>query len=239
MQTDTPHPDAAPTARCRRRIIQAAIRALDVSCLLRLLDVEPDPEFDHLLAPVLACAALIEPGAASHMLRVGRIAEATARMAGWDAPRAAELRLHGALHDVGKVGVSPALLRKPGPLTDEERRRVERHTEIGFRLLARARAPLLQTAARVAGEHHEWWNGRGYPRGRSGEEIAPGARIVAIADVYDALTSHRPYRPALAPEDAVQLMRAGRGTQFDPVFFDAFLEAWRLCTSHHPCPGAG
>jgi putative two-component system response regulator len=143
--------------------------------------------------------------------------------------------VHGGLHDLGKVGVSAALLAKPGPLTDDERRSVERHATIGFRLLARARAPLLRTAARVARDHHEWWNGRGYPRGRSGDAIHPCARIVAIADVYDALTSPRPYRGALAPEDAIRIMRDGRGTQFDPLFFDAFLEAWSLCASRAPC----
>lgn len=172
------------------------------------------------------------------MLRVGRIAEATARAAGWDPMRATELRVHGALHDLGKVGVSPAILRKAGPLSDEERRSVERHAGIGARLLSGARAPILRTAARVAGQHHEWWDGRGYPHARAGEEIHPCARIVALADVYDALTSTRPYRAALTPEDALGIMHGGRGTQFDPRLFDSFVEAWTRCASRPRCPVA-
>jgi putative two-component system response regulator len=240
MQTDTPHPAAAPTARRERRTIRAALRALDARWLLRPRDLEPGPELDRLLAPLLACAARVaEPGAAGHMLRVGRIAEATARTAGWDPLRAAELRVHGALHDLGKLAVGAAILGKAGPLSEDERRSVERHAAAGFWLLAGARAPLLRTAARVAREHHEWWDGHGYPRRLAGKEIHPSARVVAIADVYDALTSTRPYRGALPPETAVAIMREGRGTQFDPHLFDAFLEAWTLCTSHGPCLPAG
>src|SRR5688500_4938924 len=99
------------------------------------------------------------------MQGVGMIAEAIAVAAGWAQEAADELRIHAALHDVGKLGISAAILTKPGPLTAAERQSVERHPAIGRRLLAGASTPLLQVAARVAGEHHECWDGSGYPSG--------------------------------------------------------------------------
>lgn len=174
------------------------------------------------LSELLASAA--EPGAAEHGTRVGLIAEATALAAGWPAPIASELRVIAALHDIGKVAVDEAILSKPGPLTPAERRRVETHPIIGHRILA-SRVPLLRRAARIARDHHERWDGTGYPRRLAGKQIDRRARVVAIADVYDALTSRRPYRDALTPEEALLIMRAGRGAQFEPALLDAFVDA--------------
>lgn len=224
MQTDTPHRTRTTSGDRARRAIHSALRAIDARWRDRPTDLEPGGEQERVLAPLLACAARVrEPGAADHMRRVGRIAEATARAAGWTEAAAAELRLLGALHDLGKLGIRTTVLGKAGPLTDAERRHVERHAGIGHRLLSRARTPLIRAAARVALQHHEWWNGDGYPHGLAGREIAPAARIIAIADVYDALTSPRPYRGPLAQGVALRIMRDGRGTQFDPELFDAFV----------------
>jgi putative two-component system response regulator len=174
------------------------------------------------------------PGLEGHAARVGTIARATARAAAWKEEDVEELPLHGALHDIGKAGVDPLILAKPGSLTPEEKRSVERHAAIGYRLLA-SRVPLLRRAARVAWQHHERWDGTGYPRGLAGKQIDRRARLVAIADVYDALTSTRPYRPALTPEEALQIMRAGRESHFDPHLLDAFVQAWTLAKGQWEC----
>lgn len=232
MTTDTPNPFAATTHP--RFAIRSAIRALDGNT-----DVTATSSLSTLrvaLAPIVACAASVgEPGAAAHMDRVGSIAESIALARGWDPSAAAELRFHGLLHDVGKLCVSADLLNKPGPLTAEERQAVECHAVLGFALLDGSSLPLLQTAARVAHEHHEWWDGRGYPRRLAGTAIDPCARVIALADVYDALTSPRAYRGAYSPEVALEMMREGRGTQFDPELFDAFEAAWRTCGSRAVC----
>jgi putative two-component system response regulator len=240
MQTVTPQATAAPTIREDRRLLRDAIQTIDAQWIRAPHEFEQDHSLDGLLAPLLALAARVpEPGAADHVRRVGRLAEATALAAGWDAGRAAELRVHGVLHDLGKLGVQPALLAKPGPLSPDERRQVQRHAEIGFHLLRGSSTPLLRAAARVAREHHEWWNGGGYPFGLAGSRIDPNARVIAIADVYDALTSARPYRGPITSEPALALLEEGRGRQFDPQLLDAFLETVAPRASEIACAPLG
>jgi putative two-component system response regulator len=134
------------------------------------------------------------------------------------------MRLASALHDVGKIGVPDAVLLKPGPLSAEEQEIMQRHTVIGHRMLSDSASPLLQLGASIALTHHERWDGTGYPSGMAGEGIPPEGRVTAIADVYDALTNHRPYRPALDPADAIAHMRSGRGRHFDPDLLDLFVD---------------
>jgi|GEM_PF-5493317 len=130
---------------------------------------------------------------------------------------------HGALlHDLGKLGVSEAVLTKPAPLTPEELVEMRRHPEIGAHLLERLN--LHPTIRTLVLQHHEWYDGRGYPKGLAGEEIAFGARILAVADAYDALTSHRPYRKALPQEAALEELQLRNGSQFDPLVVRALLE---------------
>src|SRR5437879_3604442 len=128
------------------------------------------------------------------------------------------------LHGVGKVAIPGAILLKPGPLTAEERAIVETHAEEGHRLVSGSSSSILGLAATIALSHQEKWDGSGYPRGLKGEEIPIEGRIVAVADVFDALTSDRVYRKAFSVEDAIQMMREQRGRHFDPVLLDAFLE---------------
>jgi response regulator RpfG family c-di-GMP phosphodiesterase/DNA-binding CsgD family transcriptional regulator len=136
-----------------------------------------------------------------------------------------EVRLAAALHDVGKIGVPDTILLKPSSLTPDEYVVMQRHSQIGYQLLAESDSHLLALAATVALEHHEWWDGSGYPHGRHEEEISPEARVAAVADVFDALTSHRVYRAAMTVDDAVAVMTELRGQQFEPRALDAFLDS--------------
>ncbi len=133
------------------------------------------------------------------------------------------LRAAAPMHDVGKIGTADEILRKPGRLTDEERKEMERHTVIGYDILANSASKLLRIAAIIALTHHERFDGTGYPRGLVGKEIPLDGRITAVADVFDALLSDRCYRPAMSVTEAVTLMEEGRGAQFDPEIVDVLL----------------
>jgi len=160
----------------------------------------------------------------AHIERIGRFSTLLAEQVGME-PELCERLSHAApLHDVGKVAIPDSILLKPGSLTPDERAIVETHAEEGHRLLGGSSSSILDLAATIALSHHEKWDGSGYPRGVMGEVIPIEGRIVAIADVFDALTSDRVYRKAFPVEEAVQMMRAQRGLHFDPVLLDAFLE---------------
>jgi putative two-component system response regulator len=158
-----------------------------------------------------------------HVERVSAYAYRIAVALGMSSERADLLHVASPLHDVGKIAIPDSILSKPGPLTAGERLEMERHTELGHELLAGSGSELLDVAAVVARTHHERWDGTGYPRGLEGEEIPLEGRIVAVADVYDALTSDRPYRRATSTEEARRYLLHQRGTAFDPAIVDAFL----------------
>ncbi|MDT8903131.1 HD domain-containing phosphohydrolase [Anaeroselena agilis] len=132
-----------------------------------------------------------------------------------------DLSLLAQFHDIGKVGIADALLFKPGPLTAEERKEMERHSEIGHRIAQSV--PEFVPISDFILKHHEWWNGRGYPLGLSGEEIPLECRILSIADAFDAMTSNRPYRKAMTQRDAVGELRRFAGVQFDPRLVEVFI----------------
>lgn len=136
-----------------------------------------------------------------------------------------ELRIASALHDIGKIGIPDAVLLKPGPLDPGERAVMERHPQIGHEILSGSADPVMALAARIALSHHERIDGTGYPNGLHGNTIPLEGRVAAVADVFDALTRDRVYRTALPVERALSILRAGRGTQFDPVVLDAFESA--------------
>jgi putative two-component system response regulator len=167
---------------------------------------------------------LHDPEAGRHANRIARIASYLASQLGLDDEQILLLRAAAPMHDVGKIAVADAILLKPGPLTPAERSEMERHTDVGHEILTDSESELLRMAARIALTHHEWFDGSGYPRGLEGEEIPIEGRIVAVADVFDALLSDRPYRKALPADEAVEILKKGRGTQFDPEVIDVLLE---------------
>jgi len=161
-----------------------------------------------------------------HCDRVGHNAVAIGRRLGLDVHALGPLYWSALLHDLGKIGVPEAILRKPGPLTADEFEEVKKHCRLGHTVLLRASKDFSQIADGLL-RHHERWDGTGYPDGLAGEEIPLFGRIVAVADVFEALTSHRPYRDPLPTEEALAILRRDRGTHFDPAVVDAFMTAYR------------
>ena len=158
-----------------------------------------------------------------HTRRVGEIAALLASALGMPEEQIEVIRRAAPMHDVGKIGISDMILLKPGKLTDEEFDTIKTHAAIGARLLAGGRSSLVKTAEIIAGSHHERWDGNGYPNQLAGEEIPIEGRIVAIADVFDALTHERPYKKAWPVEEARSEIERQSGKQFDPHIVEAFL----------------
>jgi putative nucleotidyltransferase with HDIG domain len=180
------------------------------------------------VSTLLALAQAIEvrdPHSSGHALRVGVMAEVVAARLGWDEADVEVLRLGAALHDVGKLAVPEKILRKPGPLDEAERAEIRRHPEEGARMVARHRA--LQLVVPAVLYHHESWDGSGYPVGLEGEAIPAEARVLAVVDAFDAMTTDRAYRRALSEAGAVAELERCAGAQFDPEIVRVFVEAWK------------
>jgi response regulator RpfG family c-di-GMP phosphodiesterase len=160
-----------------------------------------------------------------HTRRIGEICFVLARELRVGDERADLIRLASPLHDLGKIAIPDRILLKPGPLTPAERAIMEEHAEMGFELLTGSGERILDVAALIALTHHERYDGKGYPHGLAGEEIALEGRIAAVADVFDAMTSSRAYRDAESTDRAIEVIRAGSGSQFDPRVVAAFLTA--------------
>ena len=159
----------------------------------------------------------------NHVRRVSMVAEAIARAAGYDDDFCRLIQAASPMHDVGKIGISDLIMLKPGGFTDEEFSIMQSHVTIGGEILANSKSEVLQLAHEITLTHHEKYNGKGYPEGLVGEEIPVSGRIVAIADVFDALTSERPYKKAWPIDKAVALIVREKGEHFDPVLVDAFV----------------
>lgn len=180
-----------------------------------------------------------------HVLRVGKYVGLIARELGFVEPEAEKLELAATLHDVGKIGIPDAILLKPGKLEPEEFEMMQKHSafgkkivsamdpseyaafvghaELGSTIIGQCTSPILKLASRVSLTHHEKWDGSGYPLGLAGEDIPLEGRITAVADVFDALSSRRPYKPAFALTKCLEILEEGRDNHFDPKVLDAFL----------------
>lgn len=170
-------------------------------------------------------AEMREPSIGAHIERMSSMCELICKRTGTPALHCDVVRLGSLMHDVGKIGIPDSILLKPGSLTSEETAIMRKHAEIGHRILSGSSASVLRVAASIALTHHEWFDGSGYPQGLVEAEIPLEGRIAAIADVFEALTSDRVYRPAFSFEEAVGMVRSGRGSQFDPELLDLFLES--------------
>jgi HD-GYP domain-containing protein (c-di-GMP phosphodiesterase class II) len=186
------------------------------------------------LASLSAAIEARDPYLRGHSSRVTAYAEALARRLGWAGQKLQELRLGGSLHDVGKMSVPQHILRKAGPLADVEAAALRRHPAEGVRLIAGIER--FRPALPYVLFHHERWDGGGYPTGRAGREIPVEARILALADAFDAMISTRAYRPALPLDYALGEVDRGAGTQFDPDLAGLFLETWSAAEIEAPPP---
>ncbi|NOZ02877.1 MAG: response regulator [Deltaproteobacteria bacterium] len=161
----------------------------------------------------------------AHILRMSHYAAAIARSMGLGDEKAESIRYAAPMHDIGKIGTPDSILFKPGPLDQAEREVMKQHTVIGGQILEGSDSEFIQMAEKIALNHHERWDGKGYPRGLKGQEIPLDARISALADFFDAVTSARPYRKEPFPtEKAFEMIIKGRGAHFDPEVVDSFLE---------------
>jgi putative two-component system response regulator len=174
-----------------------------------------------------------DPETGGHLQRMAEYARLIAKHLGLPAEDQRMILEAAPMHDVGKVGTPDDILRKPGKLTPEEIDIMKQHTTMGMQILQGSKSRILQTACVIAHTHHEKFDGSGYPRGLSGEAIPLMGRIVAVADVFDALTSKRPYKPAWSIDRAGDSLREGAGAHFDPHCVDAFFSGWTAALEIH------
>lgn len=177
---------------------------------------------EEVICRLVSAAQWSDEETGMHIRRTGLLSEALARAAGWFGDDLEAIRQAAPMHDVGKIGIPDAILQKPDSLTPAEFEVMKTHTRIGADILSGSKVPMLQMARDIALDHHERWDGAGYPRGLAGKAIPEAARIVAIVDVYDALTHDRVYRPAMPEAEALAEMRRGAGTHFDPSLLSLF-----------------
>lgn len=171
-----------------------------------------------------------DPETGAHILRMAHYSRLIAKIMGLPEEEQELIFKAAPMHDIGKVATPDNILLKPGRLTDEEMAIMKQHAEVGYQILSQSNAPLLKVGAEIARNHHERFDGQGYPHQLRGKDIPLVGRIVAVADVFDALTSERPYKKAWSLEDARQHLLNNSGTHFDPDCVNAFLSDWSEIT---------
>ena len=211
----------AEEARRQSEILR--LRTTELESLVRGRTVELEQTQLEVLERLAILAEFRDTETGEHTVRVGDTCAALAREMELDGEWTDRLRLAARLHDIGKVAIPDSILLKPGPLDDAEFEVMKTHTTVGARILSGSSSPLLRLAEEVALNHHERWDGAGYPNGLVGEDIPMSGRLCAVADVFDALTHDRPYKKAWTTADAVDFIRSESGTRFDPRVVDAFV----------------
>jgi putative two-component system response regulator len=208
----------------QRKVVESTLGISELKLRLERVNLGSSLEDERIVAHLSSAVCLRDDDTGRHIERVSITAAALADWRGFVVDPAPAIRLAAAMHDVGKIGVPDWVLLKPGRLSPDERAIIERHCELGYALLNGSSSPVLQLAASVALNHHERWDGNGYPNRRRGEDIPLEARITSVADVFDALTRDRVYRAALPLETAVDVMLRDRSGLFDPQLLDLFLD---------------
>ena len=201
---------------------QAYERLLEEQVRDRTADIRRREE--EIALRLVAASEYRDEETGAHIRRVGLYAAVLAEQFGWDRQEVDDIRVAAPMHDIGKIGLPDQILLKPDRLTSEEFEMVKQHTVIGAGILDGSDVPLLNMAKDIALSHHERWDGVGYPARLKGAAIPESARMVAIADVYDALVRRRVYRPAMPEDEAIASMRRGRGRSFDPKLLDCFFD---------------
>ncbi len=176
-----------------------------------------------LLEKLQTIASFRDSDTSEHTQRVGRISQLLAEAIQLSPQQSIYIRMTAPLHDIGKIGIPDSILFKNGPLDDEEWKIMKTHTQIGAKIL-KSDLKILKCARNIALYHHERYDGKGYPSGLAGEKIPIEARIVTVADSFDAIVSTRPYKPPRSYEEGIKELRAGTGGQFDPKIVDAFVK---------------
>lgn len=205
---------------------QLAERAVSLAEAVAAATAEVADREMELILRLSRAAECRDPDTGAHIQRMAHVSALIAERLGLGSERTTMLLRAAPMHDVGKLGIPDSILLKPGRLTPEETTVMRRHAEIGWRILAGSGSPLVALAAEIALAHHEKFDGSGYPQGLAGDAIPIEARIVAVADVFDALTTSRPYKRPWSDDDARDFLVTNSGSHFDPDCVGAFLAAW-------------
>ena len=205
-------PVSAPTVRARVRTHLSLVSAKQLS-----------QSYNDAIYMLGEASEFKDTDTGTHIWRMAAYSSALAAAAGWSKEDCLQLELAAPMHDIGKLAIPDAILHKPAKLDAQEWATMQTHSEVGYKILSKSAAPLLQMAATVARCHHERWDGLGYPQGLAGEAIPEMARIVSIADVFDALSTKRPYKDVSPLERVVQTLKDSAGTHFEPRLLAHFL----------------
>ena len=223
----------------RRRMLEIAFRDREAQLAQKVREqtVEIRNSREEISFRLIAASEHRDNETGQHVRRIGLFAAEMARLLGWNEDHLETLQAAAPMHDIGKIGVPDAILQKPGALTEEEWVVMKRHTTMGATILKGSAVPFIQMGARISVGHHEKWDGTGYPKGLSGEQIPIEARITTLVDVYDALSNRRHYKDPWPEEQVIGLIRKNRGSHFDPDLVDLFLahlDRFRAILLSHP-----
>ncbi|GEN35649.1 response regulator [Aneurinibacillus danicus] len=208
--------------RLENEVMRRTAELQEALAALRLLNNKLEDSHREIVERLSSAAEFKDPETAAHIQRISHYCGVLARAMDMGEDEV-NLMIHASpMHDIGKIGVPDQILLKPGKLTPEEFEKMKEHTLIGYKILSGSDSTLLKLASEIALSHHEKYDGSGYPYGLSGEEIPLSGRIVAVVDVFDALTSRRPYKEPYPNEKAYEIIRQGSGTHFDPKIVELF-----------------
>ena len=225
----------------RRRMLEIAFRDREAQLAQKVLEQTQEirESREEIALRLISASEHRDNETGMHVRRIGLYVAEMARLLGWDRDGVETIQAAAPMHDIGKIGVPDAILQKPSALTEEEWVAMKRHPGMGAAILKGSTVPFIQMGARIAKDHHEWWDGTGYPQGLRGEAISLEARITALVDVYDAVSNRRRYKEPWAEEQVVELLRQGSGAHFDPNLVELFLthlERFRAILHSNPNP---